>query len=249
MSHAGPPIVVTANHKGGVGKSTTSISLGCELATAGLRVVLVDTDTQASATDALGLEKVQSPDSAYPQPLEPVALPAGATGSLRVARGGTGLLPLNRATLEQHVARCAEDADVVVVDSGPHIAGGVAMLLGLATHIIIPLEPEFLPARGLQEMLAMAQELAPEARVFALLTKFNPQRRLARQMEEAIANAYPGILMQVRIPMDVRVAEAAGRGVPVQVVDKGSRAAASYRALALELLASMPALGGALTHE
>jgi chromosome partitioning protein len=233
-------ILVVAGAKGGTGKTTSAVALAFVLAELGFRVVLVDLDPQASATAALHLDVILEPQS--PLQFTPVPIAGDLFTdecSIRVARGGRAVDRAGEREVSAFLRTCVADADVLVVDTVPGLQPSVRAALRLCDVLLVPLEAEYLPARGFGEMRAALADSSPTARLRAVFTKHRAGLRLSREIEAALEQACPGALCVSRIPLDVRCAEAPGVGLPVSLSAPKSRAALAYRALAEELVADL----------
>ena len=206
-------IVALVNQKGGVGKTTLALHLAGRWAGKGKRVVVVDADPQGSALD----------------------------WSEQRAREGVprlfGVLGLPRETLHRELPAIAADADYVVVDGAPRIAGVARSALLAADLVLIPATPSPLDGWASAEML----RLLDEARVFRpglparmVLNRCAARTVLAREIADALADHDPPVLA-TRIGQRVIFADAARTGRLAGELDTGCLAAAEIAALAGEI--------------
>ena len=206
-------IVALVNQKGGVGKTTLALHLAGRWAGKGKRVVVVDADPQGSALD----------------------------WSEQRAREGVarlfGVLGLPRETLHRELPAIAADADHVIVDGAPRIAGVARSALHAADLVLIPPTPTPLAGRASAEML----RLLDEARVFRpglparmVLNRCAARTVIAREIAEALAEQDPPVLA-ARIGQRVIFADAARTGRLAEELDPGCLAAAEIAALAAEI--------------
>ena len=225
-------VLVIAGLKGGVGKTTTSISLASEFAVRGADVVLVDLDPQASATLALG----RRPASVPPRPEAlPIDLPEAA-GTLALTPGGRGWAHARSHLVDDHLREAKIGPDLMVVDTPPVHSTLTMAALGAADVVLSPVEcgPLSLPSLRDLEGLIAAQPNPPILR--ALLVRIQSRRLLTGEVVELIEREYPGLLVGSGIPEDVRAAEAPGHGIPLCTYARRSRAAEAYRSCAELLL-------------
>jgi len=206
-------IVALVNQKGGVGKTTLALHLAGRWAGKGKRVVVVDADPQGSALD----------------------------WSEQRAREGVarlfGVLGLPRETLHRELPAIAADADHVIVDGAPRIAGVARSALLAADLVLIPATPSPLDGWASAEML----RLLDEARVFRpdlparmVLNRCAARTVIAREIAEALAEQDPPVL-GARIGQRVIFADAARTGRLAEELDPGCLAAVEIAALAAEI--------------
>jgi chromosome partitioning protein len=257
-----PIIYALANQKGGVGKTTTAVSVGACLAHSGQRVLIVDVDPQANATSSLGVDKHAVPLSTYDLlvhgvPLAQVAQPtdharldlvpaspdlSGATVEL------VGLerreYRLRQALAELHPGQDKEPGqryEYVLIDCPPSL--GILTVNGLAATdgVIIPVQCEYLALEGLSQ-LARAIELVrralnPGLRLRGLvMTMYDARTTLSRQVVEEVRRHFPGRVFNAIIPRSVRLSEAPSYGEHILSYAPRSAGAVAYAALTQELL-------------
>ncbi|MBV8084985.1 MAG: ParA family protein [Chloroflexi bacterium] len=248
-------VFALANQKGGVGKTTTAISLGAFLAAKGARVLLVDVDPQANATSGLGFDKWRLNRSSYDVLLGTCA---AAEAVLATNRAGLALLPASpdlaaiavelSATdrrewrLRDALARIAPDYDFVLIDCPPSLGLLTVNALTAASDLIVPVQCEYLALEGLSLLLntvdRVRQSLNPVLNVFGIvMTMFDPRTNLSEQVVQEVRQHYPSAVFKTIIPRNVRLSEAPSHGLSILDYDAASRGAASYDALATEALA------------
>ncbi|MCX7597603.1 MAG: ParA family protein [Armatimonadetes bacterium] len=254
-------VIAVANQKGGTGKTTTAVNLSVCLAEGGLRVLLVDADSQANATLSLGVDYTALERSMYDVLAEGV--PLGEI--VRATDWGVVLAPatLALATAEMMLftafrrEQVLADAlapllggdeepvfDVVIVDCPPSL--GLLSINGLvaADWLIAPVPTEALALEGVGQLLqsveVVQRRLNPRLRVMGLLaTRFDPRERLAHEALERLRADYGQPVFETVIRKNVRLAEAPAFGQPVTVYAPGSAGAEDYRRLAREVAARL----------
>lgn len=244
--------IAFVNQKGGVGKTTTAVSLAAALARKGERVLLIDLDAQANATSASGLAAVSGP-SIY----EALMMEAEARDCIvRMEEEQFDLLPATRElsgaevelapamAREQRLKTLCEpltDAyDWIFIDSPPSLGVLTVNALTAATSVVIPVQCEYLPMEGLarlMETLALVRSnLNPRLRTLGLvLTMLDRRTRLAREVAADVMTHFPRQTFNTVIPRAVSLAEAPSYGQSIFRYSPGSRAASAYRRLATEL--------------
>ena len=244
--------IAFVNQKGGVGKTTTAVSLAAALGRTGDRVLLIDLDAQANATSASGLRMVEGP-TIY----DALMLDAEARDCVvRMEEEKFDLLPATRelsgaeVELAPALAReqrlknvCApivDGYDWVFIDSPPSLGILTVNALTAATSVVVPVQCEYLPMEGLARLmdtLALVRgSLNPQLRTLGLvLTMFDRRTRLAREVAADVMTHFPRETFNTVIPRAVSVAEAPSYGQSIFRYSPGSRAATAYRRLAVEL--------------
>jgi chromosome partitioning protein len=246
-------IYALANQKGGVGKTTTAVSLAACLAQAGGQAIVIDADPQANATVALGLPKDVGPS------LYDVLAGMPAVDALRDTQiPGLRVLPahadlaaanveLPRTPGSDHLLRDAlaplrKEAQFIFLDCPPSIGPLTLNALGAADRVIVPVQAEYFALEGLGsllETLALVQrQLNPKLSIEGLvITMFDPRTRLSHDVEAEVRTHFPKLVFDTVIPRNVRVSEAPSYGLPITQYDPRSSGAEAYFALAEELAA------------
>jgi chromosome partitioning protein len=252
-------LVVIANQKGGVGKTTTAINLAVGLASPERRVLLVDLDPQGNATSGLlSSADLQSVKSSKQTIYEVVSLLIPLKDAIRKARDYVDILPsgpdlvgaeIELATIEGRERRLTEilkpvrdQYAFILIDSPPSLGLLTLNALVAADSVLVPMQCEYYALEGLSALLGtitkVRQALNPNLRIEGVvLTMFDARNRLSHEIAREVANHLPADVFQAVIPRNVRLSESPSHGLSVLEYDPKSAGAEAYRGLATELLA------------
>jgi len=247
-------VYAVANQKGGVGKTTTVVSLGAYLAAAAKRVLIVDTDPQANATSSLGIDKNQLRRSIYNALVGDAALESTLTLTKRL---GLDLIPAAPALagaeielvgmmareyrLRQSLAPLRERYDYVLVDCPPSLGLLTVNALTAADEVLIPVQCEYLPMEGLAQLLRTIElvrlNLNPTLAVRGLLmTMYDVRTSLSQQVVDEVRSHFPDKTFRTVVPRSVRLSEAPSYGEPILDYSPTSPGGLAYQAVAEEII-------------
>jgi chromosome partitioning protein len=248
--------IAFANQKGGVGKTTTAVSIAACLAELGKRVLLVDLDPQANATSALGLQKLEG-GSIYQALLGSAELAASIQPT---AYENLSMIPseVDLAVAEVDVARTENylhrfrlalqpihdsgQFDFIIVDCPPSLGILTMNALGAADRVIVPIQCEYFALEGLAVIMRVIQQIResganPNLELSGIvMTMYDGRTNLAQQVLAEVKKHFGAKLYKMAIPRTVRLAEAPSFGKPITQYDSGSYAAWAYRQLTEEIL-------------
>ena len=246
-------IFAVANQEGGVGKTTTTTSVGAALAEMGHRVLIVDLDPQGNATTGLGVDARQFERSVYDVllndvPLVDVVEPTGfpnlfvapATLDLAAVEQELTSVISRELRLKKAIESIQGDFDYIFIDCPPSLGLITINAFAAATEIMVPVQCEFYALEGLTQLQRIVdlvqRNLNPELRITkVVLTMYDSRNTLAVDVSKEVAKHFPTELCKTVIPRTVRLAEAPSFGKPITVFDPYSKGAKAYIALAKEI--------------
>ena len=247
-------IIALANQKGGVGKTTTTISLGAALVELGASVLLVDMDPQGSLGVGLGIEANALDTTVYNLLLQDGASLDDAIVSTKTP--GLDLLPANidlaaaEILLVQEVARehalkrvlerVRDRYDFVLIDCPPSLGLLTINALSASDGVIVPLECEYFALRGMsllmQTLERVRERLNPELRLEGVIATMYDGRTLhGRDVFDRVKEAFGDVVFTTTIGKTIRFAEAPVAGESILTYAPTSAGAKAYRALGQEV--------------
>jgi chromosome partitioning protein len=250
-------VMVVANQKGGVGKTTTTVNVGAALSMHGLNVLVIDLDPQGNASTALGVPHHAGVMSSYELLIEGAGIKEcvqeveGLPGLLCVpatidlAGAELELVPLvaRESRLHKAIEAYTEDVDYVLIDCPPTLGLLTLNALVASREVLIPIQCEYYALEGLGQLLRnvdlVKAHLNPDLAVSTiLLTMYDSRTRLAQQVAEEVRSHFGDTVLKTAVPRSVRISEAPSYGQTVIAYDPGSAGALSYLEAAREIAAA-----------
>jgi len=249
-------IVAVANQKGGVGKTTTAVNLGCALAERGQRILIVDLDPQGNATSSLGMQELEGEslyesllggasivERIFPTRLERLFLvPADldlAGAEVEIARMNDHLTRLKQ-TLS--ILRSDQTFDFILLDCPPSLGILMTNALAAADEILTPIQCEYFALEGLVKIVRVVEQVRDsganeQVEIGGIvMTMFDGRTKLSAQVVAEVRAHFGERVYATVIPRTVRLSEAPSFGKSVLEYDPKGTAARAYRALAEEFL-------------
>ena len=240
-------IIAVLNHKGGVGKTTTTINLAAALQQKKKRVLAIDMDGQANLTESFGLsiEEEQTVYGAmkgkYPLPLVETA--GGVTVVPSCLEAELINEPGRELILSGLIAKSLDHRkfDYILIDCPPSLGLLTLNALTAADYLIIPVQAQFLAMRGMAKIMnviATVQErLNPKLAIGGIvITQFDKRKTLNKSVAELVKDSFCDKVFKTVIRDNVSLAEAPIKGKNIFEYSKNSNGAKDYMALAQEVL-------------
>ncbi len=263
-------ILAVANQKGGVGKTTTTVNLAASLVAMKRRVLVVDLDPQGNATTGSGVDKRARPSTVYQVLLGEQRIadvhtqsPSGGFDLVPANRELAGAevelvdLPERETRLKDALAEALRqmksaidqvsgEYDFILLDCPPSLSLLTLNGLCAADSVLIPMQCEYYALEGLSDLVQTVKKvrahLNPTLEIEGLLrTMYDPRNTLAQNVSAELEKHFGEKLYRTVIPRNIRLAEAPSHGIAALHLDRNSKGAQAYLALAGEMLRRMEA--------
>jgi chromosome partitioning protein len=244
--------LAVANQKGGVGKTATAVNLGAALALDGFRVLVIDLDSQGSATSGLG-EAHEKGRSSY-EVLSGEILASDAVRPTAIAK--LDLIPGTRdlagaevelisvedrhARLREQLGLIRDTYDYILIDCPPSLGMLTLNALCAADAVLVPLQCEFYALEGLGALVETLERVRsafhPDLRILGIvLTMYDARTSLSRQVAREVREHFGAKVLRAMVPRNVRISESPSYGQPVVTYDPSSQGSIAYRLAAREI--------------
>lgn len=247
-------IIVVANQKGGVGKTTTVVNLAAYLGSRDKKVLCIDADPQGNSTTAFGIRKKSAEATTYDILIGKARIQDAVIAtefknvSIVPATESLAGVEIELINLENRVNRLKmqlltikDDYDYIFIDCPPALGSLTINALVASDSVIVPMLAEFFALEGLSQLVntikIVKTNYNPSLEIEGILfTMFDSRLNIANDVVAEVEKYFPNKVFSTKIPRNVRISEAPSHGKPIMYYDRNSKGTDSYTLLGLELL-------------
>jgi chromosome partitioning protein len=247
-------IISFANQKGGVGKTTTTISIGSGLAAKGKKVLLVDLDPQSNLTSGIGIDKMREYKSTYDVLIQDheisnvflsTDIPNLFIVPSRIDLAASEIELVSKISrekiLKEKLEKVKDDFDYILIDCPPSLGLLTINSLVASDGVVIPVQCEYFALEGISQLIntvnLVKKSLNPDLDVSGVvMTMFDARTKLSVEVVNEVQKYFKEKLFNTIIPRNVRISESPSFGKPIDKYDPSSIGAKSYTKLAEEFL-------------
>lgn len=253
-------IIAISNQKGGVGKTTTTFNLGAALASQGKKVLLIDADPQGNLTTYMGWTEDEIPVTLNEVLLNTLSdKKTDFEKCIKHHNENLDLIPSDiqlssiemtlvgamsrEYTMRNSIKELKEKYDYILIDTQPALGMLTINALASADKVIIPLQPQYLAAKGMTQLLStiikIRQQINPNIKIDGIvLTIVDKRTNLTKDIYNQLQENYGSAIKiyDTQVPRAIKVAESTAHGKSIFTYDKNSKVAEAYSSLAKEVL-------------
>lgn len=241
-------VIAIANHKGGVGKTTTTVNLAAALARIGYRVLVIDMDPQANATFSLGLKKQ---DQTIYQVLafqDDIRKMVQSLGQMDIVPSSVHLAGFEKNNevgkefiLQESLEGIKPEYDYILIDCPPSLGALTISALTASDFVIIALQPEFLALQGMTDFIKILRTVKTRMNnnldlLGIVATQYDNRKVLHRDVLEHAKNQYGEAIFETLIRGNIALAECQSMGQHIFEYDENCNGAEDYLQLAEEVV-------------
>lgn len=246
-------IISIANQKGGVGKTTTSVSLSAILAKKGKKILMIDMDPQGNGTSGLGIDK-NVKFSVYDVIIDEVEIENTiqkteidnldvCPSNINLAGAEVELVDMEEREkrLKDKLDKIKDKYDYIIIDCPPSLGLVTLNAFTASDSVLIPVQCEYYALEGLGQLINTINLVKKHLNKGlyiegALLTMYDARTNLSNQVVKEVKRYFEDKVYKVVIPRNIKLSEAPSYGMPITLYDKRSKGAKCYERLAKEFL-------------
>lgn len=241
-------VISIANHKGGVGKTTTAVNLSSGLARLGHRVLLVDVDPQANASTSLGLKKQEQTLYQVLVFQDSIKKAVQSLGYMDIVPSSIHLAAFEKNNevgkefiLQENIEGIKDFYDYIIFDCPPSLGSLTISALTASDYALIALQPEFLALQGLTEFIKILRTVKTRMNnnlelLGIVITQFDSRKVLHQEIVEHAQTTYGDMMLHTCIRGNVALAEAQSMGKNIFEYDPNCNGAEDYMSLTKEII-------------
>lgn len=247
-------VITICNQKGGVGKTTTTISIASYVAMSSHKTLIIDVDPQANATSGLGINKSSIEISTYDcllnqTELKQVIISTDVTNLYlapsNISLTGAEIELVKEANRENRLSQAVEavrnEYDFIFIDTPPSLGILTLNALTAADQLIVPLQCEYYSLEGVSQLIStidlVKESLNPRLEIGGIiLTMADFRTKLTNEVINEIRTYFGSKVYDAVVPRSIKIAESPGYGKPIFLYDASSIGALKYEEVAKEFL-------------